>query len=123
MKGKIINWLRKVRNRRHYKKWKVICSGALPIHYVKRFNPWGSKIFYNRIEEWECKSGRIGLWKKTNNPVGSGLYDGTDHVPCGFLDDVFSFIGYKNEKLIKECSFQEYLSIYGKTFSFSPSNL
>jgi hypothetical protein len=63
--------------------------------------------YYTKYKYWETKmeSGRIGIYKLIDYEMHMNPGDMIKHA-------WYMFIGYKSEKPISECTFEEFLNIY-----------
>lgn len=89
--------------RRLRKGIKLVSLNRGPGYYLFLMN-----VFHNpvgEIQELEMESGKIGLYELLSYERYSDPWDMTK-------ESKWHFIGYKGEKPVKNCTFQEYRSIY-----------
>lgn len=103
-----------LKNWRLYNHWKGITKGNKPINETKGagyyiivgllgHNPIG------KIEIWDMTSGKQGIFELVNYECFS---DPSDMIKNSW----WHFVGYKNEKPIKDCTFREATEIYYQKF-------
>lgn len=99
-----------LKNWKRYKYWKIVKSGKKTTDYVRGVGYYISPLMLGydpkgTIEEYKMESGKIGLYELLRVKRFSDPWDMVE-------SSAWHFIGYKDEKPIKECSFEDFLTIY-----------
>lgn len=99
------------KNYRKWRDWRKIKNGVKTVDLKRGAGYYFPVLLFHNpigmIEEMKMESGKIGLFELLSFKSYQDPWDMIE-------ESYWHFIGYKGEKLIKDCSFREALEIYCK---------